>query len=130
MKTIKFKDFEGMLQSPYNDELVVDESSFEDEYRECFTEESDKSIYAQKVSESFGIDLNYMIECEAENHFREDLVDCLDMKSELLVKAQDLISEWLFQQGDVGDLYSEDKTVLIDLSDLYDECLKELNLQC
>ncbi len=56
--------------------------------------------------------------------FKNETADAVNMLS------GSLEADKIFQQGDVGDLYSEDKTVSIDLSDLYDECLKELKEQC
>ena len=125
-KVIHLNDYDGMLKSLFTEGLVVDKEQFIEQYKESFTKDSPKEVYAHKLApESFGFDLEYTLRNLAGDHDTEDLEQFLDFNSPLLEEAQKLIDKWLKEQDGAGDLYNVDEDYIIDITDLYNECMEE-----
>ena len=117
-KKVKFKDYGGDII--YNDELHSN-GEFESLYREEFTKDSPKMIFATKIGYSIGLDIEEELRTRAQENGYEDMDEVLDFGSDLLQKAQELIDKWVEEQGTRGNSYTEDMNTAIDLTELYEE---------
>ena len=117
-KKIKFKDYDGDFI--YNDTLYSN-GEFENMYREEFTKDSPKMVYATKISYKIGLDIEDELYNRAEDNGYEDMGETLDLKHHLLQEAQELIDKWVEEQGTRGYSYSEDTSTVVDLTELYNE---------
>ena len=117
-KKIKFKDYDGDFI--YNDTLYSN-GEFENMYREEFTKDSPKMVYATKISYKIGLDIEDELYNRAADNGYEDMEEMLDLKHHLLQEAQELIDKWVEEQGTRGYSYSEDMNTVVDLTELYNE---------
>ena len=105
---IALSDYDGYLSSLYNEDRVVDRDDFIDEYLEMEPEDRPDWVYATKPVKCLDdIDLYDVITRAAEDGY-EDMLDRLDMKSNLLAQAQALIDQWVKDQGDAVNAYYPD----------------------
>lgn len=122
-KKIKAKDYEGKVAGIHG--YVEDIDDYLEEYKENFEIDSPKWIFGVKMGYKIGFDLLSAIESEIHDNGYEDMVNDVDIDSDKLEQAQKLIDEWAEEEKS-NSSYDEDRSLVIDLSDVYEECLKKI----
>ena len=123
-----FKDYDGKFLLG-SDEYVKDKDDIEAWIYQKLIDGEDipEYVWATESDEVFTIDLLEVISDKCEYGY-DDMYDRLDTKSELLVKAQELISQWEDEQGESMNVYSETNKVAVLLGDIVEEIRLEIRL--
>lgn len=122
---INFKDYEGMFL--WNDQ-VLDKYELEESINDMLEnkEELPTFLYATTKELVFkGIDLKDVIYDYCEDGY-EDMYSYMDLKSEKLKQAQDLLNEWVKDQYNNLYMYNEDYSRVVLLDELINKCLEEV----
>jgi hypothetical protein len=119
---IKFSDYKGFLTDPTDDEHIIEYDDFADIYLDNFTPDSPKFAWAMNTSRAFHLDLDDIIQDKCEDQW-EGLYDNLNTRDPLILQAQGLLNEWLDKEDPTD--YSESSKVLVDLSELYEQGMKD-----
>ena len=127
MRIINYKDFDGYVGELYNDEQVCRFEDFLCEYEDDFSEDHPKLINTYSKVFVVKRDLQDFIcdECDMRGH--EDMYDLLDFNSEKFKLAQKLFNEWIQEQGENLCTFIQSKSVMVDLTELYDKCMGEMD---
>ena len=119
---IKVKSYVGKV---IFNEQVYDVDDFEEVYRDEFDEDSPKEVYGAKKAYTINLDLEDELYNRACYNGYEEMEEMLDLSSELLKEAQRLVDKWVEEQGESASSWEEDKNIIVDLTDLFEECLNE-----
>lgn len=135
-KAKEMEDFEKankIKPENYNGEVldlsgsyVTHISLYIQEYEENFKEDFPKWIWARKSGPVLSCDILNMIENECNDDGYEDMYENLDTSDDKLIEAQELVDKWIEEQGNRAHVYDEDRKTAIDLSEIYERCLKKL----
>lgn len=122
---INYKDYDGMFI--WNDRAINKEDLEEEIYEIIYDgEEPPKYIYAtSKEYINIGVDLHDEISNNCADGY-EDMETYLDINSEKLTQAQELIDEWIKEQGDLLYSYTEDYSKVVLLDEIVKEIRKEI----
>lgn len=123
---INYKEYGGMFI--WNDRAINKEDLEEELYEIIYNgEELPRYIYAtRKEYIDVGVDLCDKISDNCLDGY-EDMETYLDMKSDKLIQAQELIDEWIKEQGDLLYSYIEDYSRAVLLDEIIEEIRKEVN---
>lgn len=122
-KKIKAADYKGYVVGMHD--YIEDIEDFLEDYRDNFDEDYPEWVFGARVDYKLGFDLIDSIGNEINDCGYEDMIQDVNMDSEKLEKAQKLIDEWIEEEKS-NTSYCEDTSVVVDLSDVYNECLEEL----
>lgn len=121
---VSLKDYDGSFIIGDN---VIDKEEFKDKYWDEFNPEtSQKWVWGCESENCFGgVDLQEIVRERCEDGY-EDMHTFLDTKSSLLVQAQSLIDKWELENENQMLSYYVTNTIVVELDDLYSECLESL----
>ena len=123
---IHYKEYDGYFIID-GEEAVKDMDEVEEWlYERLFDgEEVPKYLWATTAEPHFSIDLCDVINGKCEDGY-EDMYSHLNTQSNLIAKAQELLSEWEKEQGNSLCIYTQDYKRAIMIGDLIEEIKKEV----
>lgn len=124
-EVVSIKDYKGYLNLMYNEEQTVGVEYYTEEYIDSFEPTYPKRVFALKSEQLFGLNIYDIISDKAEDGY-EDMINYLDMESSLLSQAQELLDQWVEKNKESLKIYYEDRSKVVDLTELYDEAMKEM----
>ena len=122
-KKVKPENYKGYVVGMHD--CIEDIEDFLEDYRDNFDEDYPEWVFGTRVDYKLGFDLIDSIGNEINDCGYEDMIQDVNMDSGKLEKAQKLIDEWIEEEKS-NTSYCEDTNVVVDLSDVYNECLEEL----
>lgn len=124
---ISFKDYQGKFLLS-GDDYVKNKDDIEEWIYERLIDNKDVPDYlwATKAEQVFNIDLLDIISDKCEDGY-EDMYSRLDTNSKLLVQAQELISKWEDEQGEMMHVYNENRKLAVIIKDIVEEIKLDIN---
>lgn len=125
---IKLSDYKSYLVSLIHEDRIITVDEFKEEYIENFNKETSKQcVFGTSKDPTITFNIKEKLDDEIENYGYEGQEDFLDFKSPLLIQAQELIDKWMKEQDSYLYMYGDDDNIEIDLTELYEECLTQVN---
>jgi len=124
---VKFKDYKGYFFNDSEDGMI-DSDEFEDNlyYKIKDKEDYPTWVFGTTPEKCFSVDIRDIISNECADVGYDDMSSCIDMGSELLTQAQDLINKWEELEGDRLNVYYTDYNTAIELDELIKEIKKQI----
>lgn len=124
---VHYNDYDGFFM--LSDGVpVVEKEEFEEWIYDQLYEDEEFSIefvWAVEPHKSFDLEIYDIIMDKTEDGY-EDIYDSLDTKSQLLKDTQDILNKWMDEQGESLNVYYEDYSRAIIVTDLVNEIREQM----